>query len=116
MKITQIELILTHSPRKTAPSQVKLFLIFYFRSAEFIVWRCQNLCASIQKVTFNKIIHGFNLGAYISLGENAAILLFFILLSSIYIRRKYCICENFQHPVFDACTCLEMSWTRFDHF
>ena len=38
------------------------------------------------------------------------------LLSSIYIRRKYWIRENFRLPVFDGFTCFEMSWTRFDHF
>ena len=32
MKITQIELILTHSPGKNAPSQVELFSVFYFES------------------------------------------------------------------------------------
>ena len=31
------------------------------------------------------------------------------LLSSIYIRRKYWICENFRLPVFDGFTCFEMS-------
>ena len=38
------------------------------------------------------------------------------LFSSIYIRRKYWIRENFRLPVFDGFTCLEMSWTWFDHF
>ena len=32
MKITQLELILTHLPRKDVPSQVELFSIFYFMS------------------------------------------------------------------------------------
>ena len=32
MKITQLELILTHSPRKNAPSQVEWFSTFYFKS------------------------------------------------------------------------------------
>ena len=41
---------------------------------------------------------------------------FHVLLSSIYIRRKYWIRENFRLPVFDGFTCFEMSWTRFDHF
>ena len=31
------------------------------------------------------------------------------LLSSIYIRRKYWIRENFRLPVFDGFTCFEMS-------
>ena len=39
-----------------------------------------------------------------------------LLLSSIYIRRKHWIRENFRLPVFDGFTCFEMSWTRFDHF
>ena len=34
------------------------------------------------------------------------------LLSSICIRRKYWIRENFRLPVFDGFTCFEMSWTR----
>ena len=38
------------------------------------------------------------------------------LLSSIYIRKKCWIRENFRLPVFDRFTCFEMSWTRFDHF
>ena len=38
------------------------------------------------------------------------------LLSSIYIRRKHWIRENFRLPVFDGLTCFEMSWTRLDHF
>ena len=38
------------------------------------------------------------------------------LLSSIYIRRKYWIRENFRLPVFDGFTCFEISWARFDHF
>ena len=41
---------------------------------------------------------------------------YLFLLSSIYIRRKYWIRENFRLPVFDGFTCFEMSWTRFDHF
>ena len=32
--ITQLELILTHSPGKNAPSKVELFSIFYFKSIE----------------------------------------------------------------------------------
>ena len=35
--------------------------------------------------------------------------LFIFLLSSIYIRRKYWIRENFRLPVFDGFTCFEMS-------
>ena len=35
-----------------------------------------------------------------------------LLISSIYVRRKYWICENLQLPVFDGFTCYEMSWTR----
>ena len=38
------------------------------------------------------------------------------LLSSIYIRRKNWIRENFRHVVFEGFTCFETSWTRFDHF
>ena len=34
---------------------------------------------------------------------------FSFLFSSIYIRRKYWIRENFQLPVFDGFTCFEMS-------
>ena len=37
MKITQLELILTHSPRKNAPSQAEIFLIFYFKSVCVVV-------------------------------------------------------------------------------
>ena len=32
MKITEFELILTHSPRKTQLSQVELLSMFYFKS------------------------------------------------------------------------------------
>ena len=32
MKITQLELVLTHSPRKNTPSQVELFSVFNFKS------------------------------------------------------------------------------------
>ena len=39
-----------------------------------------------------------------------------LLLSSICIKRKYWIRENFWHPVFDRFLCFEMSWTWFDHF
>ena len=35
MKITQLELILTHSPRKNAPSQDELFSTFYFKRVLF---------------------------------------------------------------------------------
>ena len=42
--------------------------------------------------------------------------LFCFLLSSICIRRKYWIRENFQHRVFDGFTCFQTSWTGFDHF
>ena len=35
MKIIHLELILTHPPRKNAPSQVELFLIFYFKSVQY---------------------------------------------------------------------------------
>ena len=34
-KITQLELILTHSPRKNAPSQDELFSTFYFKRVLF---------------------------------------------------------------------------------
>ena len=32
MEIPQLDLILTHSPRKNLPSQIELFPIFYFKS------------------------------------------------------------------------------------
>ena len=37
MKIIEIELVLTHSPRKNAPSQVELFSVFYFESVRNIL-------------------------------------------------------------------------------
>ena len=52
----------------------------------------------------------------VSLNFNRNLWNFYILLSSINIGRKYWIRENFRHPVFDGFTCLEMSWTQFDHF
>ena len=36
MKISQLELILSHSPRKNAPSPVELLLIFYFKNVQQI--------------------------------------------------------------------------------
>ena len=33
----------------------------------------------------------------------------FFLFSSIYVRRKYWIRENFRHTIFDGFTCFEMS-------
>ena len=38
----------------------------------------------------------------------STVLIFLFLLSSIYIRRKYWIRENFRLPVFDGLTCFEM--------
>ena len=32
MKIIELELILTHSPRKNKPSEVELFSVFYFKN------------------------------------------------------------------------------------
>ena len=36
MKITQVELFLTHSPGKNAPTKVQLFSIFYFNSVAIV--------------------------------------------------------------------------------
>ena len=38
MKITQFELILSHSLRRNAPFQVEWFLIFYFKSVNGCCW------------------------------------------------------------------------------
>ena len=40
MKFTQLELILTYSSRKNAPSQVELFPTFYFKS---LLSKCESL-------------------------------------------------------------------------
>ena len=37
MKVTQLELILTHTVRKNAPSQDELFSIFYFKNVRKII-------------------------------------------------------------------------------
>ena len=44
------------------------------------------------------------------------ILFFYLVLSSICIRRKYWIRDYFRIPVFDGFTCFEMSLTQLNHF
>ena len=60
------------------------------------------------KINVNYLSFSFSLSLYIYI--------FLFLLSSMYIRRKYWIRENFRLPVFDGFTCFEMSRTQFDNF
>ena len=70
-------------------------------------------CHNMYCIQFCRGFHWHN-------GHAAVSLFFFRIfsfsLSSIYIRRKYWIRENFRHPVFNRFTCFGRSWTRFDHF
>ena len=64
-------------------------------------------------VDLQQIINSINKTKIVSTYK---ILVAMFLLSSIYIRKKYWIRENFLLPVFDGFTCFEVSWTRFDHY
>ena len=57
MKLTQLELILTQSPRKNAFSQVEIFSVFYFKSARiFIQMKRKQIEVNISAV-MNKNFH-----------------------------------------------------------
>ena len=61
---------------------------------------------------FNFLLSSIFIRRKFRIRENFRLLLFdgfTFLLSSIYIRRKYLIRENFRLPVFDLFTCFEMS-------
>ena len=47
MKITQLELILTHLCRKKVPSQAELFSIFYFKSVRYVFQKSKIRCIFI---------------------------------------------------------------------
>ena len=88
----------------------RFFLLNYTLKSKFLIVNSQRLITFM----FTKIIKkGYT---FLYSFHYCQIIKFPFLLSSICIRRKYWIRENFLLPVFDGFTCFEMAWTWFDHF